>query len=377
MVEWCGQARFAWNIALEQRELIRGLPLPKLSGIDQKRFVTEARKDIDWLKQGPSVVQQQAVLDLHQAFVNWWKNPGHFGRPTRRVKGKCTEGFCIRDVSVRRVDGRMAEVRVPKLGYVKFRLHRPLPAKFGMGRVTLDRQGRWHVSFSAIPAQIDGPADGTIIGIDRGITIDFQSSDGRRWDVAGLSAGEKQRLVRLQRKLARQQKGSKRRACTKQQIAKLKGREAARRKDLIEKATTEIARTVDIVKIEDLRVKNMMASASGTIDNPGSNVAQKRGLNRSIAETGWTMFARRLEDKIGDRLVRVPAAFTSQRCFACKEVDQDSRESQAEFRCRSCGHTANADVNAALNIAAGSAVTGRGGTGKLRPPDETSIVPAA
>ena len=106
---------------LEQRDLIRGLPLPRLSGVDQNKFLRDARRDIDWLGKGPSVVHQVAVGDPHQAYVNWWKNPGHLSRPTRRIKGRWTEGFCIRDVNVRNVDGRVAEVLVPKLGYVEFR----------------------------------------------------------------------------------------------------------------------------------------------------------------------------------------------------------------------------------------------------------------
>lgn len=115
-----------------------------------------------------------------------------------------------------------------------------------------------------------------------------------------------------------------------------------------------------------------MRSARGTVESPGTNVAQKRGLNREIAKQGWSMFARRLGDKIGDRLELVPAAFTSQRCHECGHTASENRAGQARFRCVKCGHTANADVNAAKNIAAGHAVSGRGGIGAIRPPDEAS-----
>lgn len=367
----CGHARFVWNLALEQNQHARTLgqyPNQKL----WTRDLAEARGSETWLKAGSSSVQQAALRDLQQAFRNWWTNPNHFRHPKWRVKGR-NDGFVIRDLTVRRLSRKWADVNVPKLGPVKFRLTRPLP-ETKSARVTVDRSGRWHVSFTAVPPKVEGPDDGTIVGVDRGIVIDFQSSDGRRWDVPTPSPTEKCRRLRLQRKMARQVKGSNRRERTRMSLAKMSARDADRRKDAIEKATTELARTADIVRIEDLKVVNMLRSAKGTVEVPGANVAQKRGLNRSIAETGWAVFATRLEHKIGDRLESVPAASTSQRCSCCGIVDRRSRENQADFRCTSCGYTSNADVNAATNIAAGLAVTGRGGNGATGPPCETSTV---
>ena len=370
MADWCAHARYVWNLALEQRNFWRR-GMPPLSGYDQIAQLKEARSTSEWLRSGPSAVQQRAVLDLDRAFKNWWNNPGHFGRPKWRKAG-LDEGFTIRDVKVQRLSRRWAQVMVPKLGPVRFKLHRPMPAKCGMGRVTFDRAGRWHVSFAAIPDQIEGPGTGVVVGIDRGVAISFQCSDGRAWQTPTLTSGETRRLRLLQRKLARQQKGSNRRGRTKLAIARLEARAADRRKDMVEKVTTELARSADMVRIEDLKVSQMMASASGTIDEPGRNVAQKRGLNRSIAQQGWALFGRRLQDKIGGRLEKVPAAYTSQRCSQCGEVDLNSRKNQAEFRCTTCVWHSNADVNAALNIAAGHAVSGRGRKPQSRAPDETS-----
>jgi transposase len=90
-------------------------------------------------------------------------------------------------------------------------------------------------------------------------------------------------------------------------------------------------------------------------------VAAKAGLNREIRRAGWGLLARRLEEKAPGRVEKVDPAFTSQRCSACGQVDRKSRESQAVFRCTACGYTLHADVNAARNIAAGRAVTARGG----------------
>ena len=79
------------------------------------------------------------------------------------------------------------------------------------------------------------------------------------------------------------------------------------------------------------------------------------------------MLVRRLEEKAPGRVEKINPALTSQRCSACGRVDRGSRESQAVFRCTACGFAANADVNAAISIAAGHAVTARGGDGAARP----------
>jgi transposase len=116
-----------------------------------------------------------------------------------------------------------------------------------------------------------------------------------------------------------------------------------------------------------LSTGNMTRSARGTAASPGRNVRAKAGLNRGILRSGWGLLVRRLEDKAPGRVERISPAFTSQRCSACGHVDTNSRESQARFACTACGYASHADVNAARNIAAGHAVTARGGDGAARP----------
>src|SRR6266496_831274 len=150
-------------------------------------------------------------------------------------------------------------------------------------------------------------------------------------------------------------------------LARLRARETDRRKDWAEKASTNIARRFDVIRVEDLRIRNMTRSGKGTLENPGRNVRQKAGLNGGILRSGWGLLVRRLEEKAPGRVEKIRPAFTSQRCSACGQVDPKSRESQADFRCTACGYACNADVNAARNIAAGHAVTARGGDGVTRP----------
>ena len=211
---------------------------------------------------------------------------------------------------------------------------------------------------SLIP--ISGPGTGQVVGIDRGVAVSAALSTGELLHCPGLRPTEQVRLRLLQRRLARARKGSRGRGRVKAAIARLKAREVDRRKDWAEKTSTGLARRFDLIRIEDLHITGMTRSARGTIDRPGRGVRQKAGLNRGILASGWGLLAHRLEDKASGRVQKVSPAYTSQRCSACGIVDGKSRESQANFACRSCGYACNADVNAAKNIAAGHAVTARG-----------------
>ena len=293
------------------------------------------------------------------------------GRPSWRKAGR-DEGFRIvgrrgRQWDVRRVSRKVGQVWVPKAGWVRFRWSRAVPPGIKSYRVTRDRAGRWHVAFAAIPDPVPAPGNGEVVGVDRGVAVGAALSTGELLHVPGLTARERNRLRRLERKLARARRGSHRRGRVKLAIARLKARETDRRKDWAEKTSTDLARRFDTIRVENLDVTSMTRSARGTADAPGRNVRQKAGLNRGILRSGWGLLVRRLEEKAPGRVEKVKPHFTSQRCSACGHMDAESRESQARFVCTACGFTSHADVNAARNIAAGHAVTARGGNGAARP----------
>ncbi|MGH3292380.1 MAG: RNA-guided endonuclease InsQ/TnpB family protein, partial [Trebonia sp.] len=268
---------------------------------------------------------------------------------------------------VRRLNRNWGEVKIPKVGWVRFRWSRAVPAEAKSFRVTRDRTGRWRITFAVIPAPIATPGNGEVVGIDRGVKVSAALSTGELLTVCRLTAREKARLLRLERKLARAKRGSKRRVKVKAAKARLNAREADRRKDWCEKVSTDIARRFYVIRIEDLKIRNMVRSAKGTAGTPGRNVAAKAGLNREIGKSGWGLLVRRLEDKAPGRVEKVPPAYTSRRCSACGHTAKESRESQAAFRCVACNFACNADVNAARNIAAGHAVKAREGDGNTRP----------
>ena len=224
-----------------------------------------------------------------------------------------------------------------------------------------------HLAFAAIPEPIPAPGNGQAVGIDRGVTVSAALSTGEMLYRPALTARERTRLRRLERTLARATRGSNRRSRVKHAIARLRARETDRRKDWAEKVSTDIVRRFDVIRVEGLEIKKMTRSARGTQENPGRNVRAKAGLNRGILGSGWGLLVRRLEDKAPGRVEKIKPHYTGQRCSACGQVDRDSRESQAVFRCTACGFAGNADVNAAQNIAAGHAVTARGGDGVARP----------
>ena len=248
---------------------------------------------------------------------------------------------------------------VPKVGWVWFRRSRDL-ADWRSYRITRDRAGRWHIAFAVIPEPIAAPGTGEVVGVDRGVAVAVALSTGEMTSPAGLSPKEAERLLRLQRRLARARRGSNRRRKVKTLIGQLKARDAGRRKDWVEKTSTDLATGFDVIRVENLNVKAMTRTARGTIEAPGRNVAQKAGLSRGILKSGWGLLVTRLEQKAPGRVEKVKAAYTSQTCNACKHIASESRKSQATFVCVSCGHQGNADVNAARNIAAGHAVTARG-----------------
>ncbi len=367
----CGHARFVWNLAVEQHAHWHPGRTSAPGYLEQCRQLTAVRAEYSWLAAGSQMVQQQALRDFAQAMAAFFDPRNPAGRPSWR-KADRDEGFRVvgrrgRQWDVRRVSRKVGQVWVPKAGWVRFRWSRAVPPGAKSYRVTMDRAGRWHVAFAAIPGPVPAPGNGEVVGVDRGVAVSAALSTGELLHVPGLTAPERKRLVRLERKLARAERGSHRRGRVRLAIARLRVRETDRRKDWAEKTSTGLARRFDIIRVENLDVTSMTRSARGTVGAPGRNVRAKAGLNRGILRSGWGLLVRRLEDKAPGRVEKVKPHFTSQRCSACGQVDGESRESQARFVCTACGFSCHADVNAARNIAAGHAVTARGGDGVTRP----------
>ena len=157
------------------------------------------------------------------------------------------------------------------------------------------------------------------------------------------------RLRRYQRSVSRRVKGSCNRKKAVIKLRALHKKISDQRNDWLHKLTSGLATKHAVIAIEDLRVANMSASASGTVKQPGAKVRQKAGLNKAILDQGWPEFARQLAYEL-------------------------NRKTQASFVCLACGHAEHADTNAAKNIlAVGHAVwtamsdaCGKDGSGLVR-----------
>lgn len=360
--------RAVWNTGLEQRREFRRRGAWMNYG-PQAHELAEAKTDHPWLKDVPGHCLQQTLMDLDRAC----REHGTF-RVRWRASRRWAPSFRFPEGSkmvVERLNRRHGRVKLPKLGWVKFRLSRSLDGET-IRSATLTREGaHWFLSL-LVDDGIETPSGhavpGTAVGVDRGVVVAVATSDGDLIDQTFATDGERRRAAALQRKLSRATKGSNNRAKIRTRLAKLQAAERHRRQDFCAQTATRLARANSLVVIEGLKTRNMTRRAKPVEDpdTPGrflsNGAARKSGLNRAILGKGWYRFEQALTSAsryTGTQVIKVPAAFTSQRCSACRHVDPKSRESQAAFRCTSCSTPAqHADVNAAKNVlAAGLAVT--------------------
>ena len=356
----CAHARYVWNLAVEQQSWWRPGRGTAPGSAERQRQLAEARAAEPWLAEGSSSVQQQALRDFDRAMAAFVDPQNPAGKPGFRSK-RGTQGFVIRDTTVRRLSRRWGEVHVPKCGWVRFRWTRQLPGRLGMARVTLDRAGRWHVSFPAPQPAVPGAPAGKPVGIDRGVRTALVTSDGQHYRAPRISGRHAKRYLGLQQRMARQQKGSARRERTRRAMAKITAQVTDRRRDWAEKISTRLVREHDLIVLEKLNTKDMTRKPASKPDpgKPGAFLPNrsraKAGLNRGILASCWGTLARRAEQKAaasGAAVIYINPRFTSQQCRACGHTATENRDSQAVFRCVSCGHRDHADANAAKNILA-------------------------
>ena len=333
--------------------------------------IKNIRKEVEWLGVLPAQAAQAVFRTYFQAWKNCW-NKDHPADAPRHKTRKSKLAVDIpqgRDLNLVKINAKYSTVQVPKLGKLKIRLHNSLDGVKITGARLVKQQNGWHITFRC-QIQVESLKENTLdmrpaVGIDRGIALPLALSDGTTYvHEPFLTKKEKERKLQFERQAARQEKArkkeqrrtSKRHRKTLDRVALLSAREARRRKDWHHKVSRDLARSYSMVALENLKTKNMTKSAKGTIELPGKNVAQKRGLNRSVLNEGWFALLEMLSYKMvehGGSVELVRPHYTSQECSSCGE--RGKRDSQAVFfctnpECELVSLEVNADINAALNI---------------------------
>jgi putative transposase len=348
--------RVLYNAALEERRGRWRWNRESVSYGDQSAQLKEIR-DICPEQSRWSFSSQQATLRrLNRAFKAFFRRcaagekPGY---PRFRSEHRFDSVEWPRDGDGCRWKAEHRRIYLQGVGDVKVDVHRPVEGV--VKTIAVKREGRrWFLILSCDEVATKPlPATGRAVGVDLGVTVFLATSDGDLVDNPRPGRQAAERLAAAQQTLARKQRGSSNRRRQRSVVANRHRKIANCRRDFHHRIARRLIGRYDVVVIEDLAVANMSRSASGSRQKPGINVAAKRGLNRSILDAGWAQFASILSGKAeeaGRSVIRVDPRHTSQTCAACGHVDACNRVSQAEFRCRRCGHTAHADVNAARNV---------------------------
>lgn len=351
---WAGTCRFLYNLALEHRIHSYQNYHSSVSYVDQANCLKEMKKieGFEWISQTPAQLLQQSLKDLERAYKNFFQ----LGRGFPSFKKKSQKNsFRFPDpkqFKITKISQRLSVIILPKIGPVKFIQSREIEGR--IRNATLSKSGdSWFVSFNC-EVEVEVPKnEGAGIGIDRGITKTVTISDGRIFALPEKIKKLEQRISVLQKRMRLKKKFSKNWILFKKKIGKVHQQIARIREDFLHKISHNLAKNHGHIVIEDLKIKNMVKSASGTIVDPGKNVKAKSGLNRAILRQGWHKLEVMLNYKcqwFGSYLEFVSPHFTSQTCSKCNHCEKGNRINQENFSCKKCHHFENADVNAAINI---------------------------
>ena len=332
-----GFARKAYNTALA--DFKDGLDKDEWRSVPELKRRFNAAKDdaMPWCRDLSQHAGKNAIMDLGEAIANWLRDRKKARFPKFHKRGRRDAYRASNGADTVPVEGRL--IRLPKIGTV--RLREALRFVGSIREVTVSRQAnRWFASVSVEDgAEAPSPKAGPVIGVDVGVKTLATCSDGTQIENPKPLAAHLRRLRRLNKQLARQQKGSNRRERTRRRIAKLHQRIQDMRNDAHHKATSAIAKLAGTVCVEDLNVGGMV---------------KNRRLARAVSDAGMSGFLTKLAYKCGwygARLVEVGRFYPSSKtCSGCGAVKEVLLLSEREYVCAACGVVVDRDLNAALNL---------------------------
>jgi putative transposase len=352
MRRFAGACRFVFNKALALQKQRHEQGEKRLGYADLCRNLTAWRNGVEtpWLKGSPVHPLQQTLKDLERAYQNFFAKRADF--PRFKKKGQ-SDSFRYPDPKQIKLDQANSRIFLPKLGWMRYRNSREVLGV--VKNVTVSgKQGKWFVSIQT-EREVETPVHPStaMVGIDMGIARFATLSDGSYFAPLNSFKRQEKALAKAQRAMSRKQKFSNNWKKAKAKVQKIHARIGNARRDYLHKATTTISQNHAMVCIEDLQVRNMSKSASGTTETPSKNVRAKSVMNKAILDQGWFEFRRQLDYKLawnGGRLVAVPPRNTSRTCPCCGHVAKENRLSQSQFECVECGFEENADLVGAINV---------------------------
>ncbi len=356
MFQIAGACRFIWNHFREknlsnyQKFRNNREKMPSASYFSLGVEFTKLRHQTAWLRELPANPVKYTLKYFADALKQAIQGKKCFPKP--RSRKKTAPSFTLpgtENFTLKKLNDKYSLLHIPLTGWVKLACRGGNPWENGTPKqVVLRHDGsRWR-AFVFYEVEVEEKIDdGKVLGVDMNVH-QIADSDGHFYFLPDMRRKEARRKW-YQRKMARQIRGSNRRKDTKKKLGKVSSKIANIRKNWIHQTTRELADKCGTIVTENLKVRNMTASAKGTIESPGKNVRRKARLNKGILDTAFGDIRRNLEYKCG-RLIEVDPSFTSQTCSKCGHTDKENRKTQSRFQCVCCGFVSNADTNAAVNI---------------------------
>ena len=402
LLRWTGCQRFIYNAKVREDRYFRAFQRRFADFAGQHAPVDQAYShligdgagnpelDTTWLRQVPSQVLRNGAARFYTAYKRFFE--GLARRPTIQHRhGEqslwlTSELFEFQQDEIGRWKLLLGTKKFP-CGEMAFFDHRPGWSPPASIHISVNA-GRWHVSFSNEGAPVPTEQEALeqlrkysatellerTVGIDRGVAIPIMASTGQTFALTDVQRQRLQRKEiqrrRWQRRAGRRVKGSANRRKANLRAAKAGLYAQDLRVELAHQASWALVKSdAKLFVVEDLKIRSMTSSAAGTAAEPGNRVRQKAGLNRAILGSAWGEFARCLQYKAleaGKLVVQVPPHHSSQECSQCGHTHADNRIDQSRFVCQRCGHTENADLNAARVLASRGAKAVSSGSYTLR-----------
>lgn len=332
--KWLGICRYVYNIAKETKETayISGV---SLSGFDLMRQLTDAKKEFHWISDVSIGTLQLTISQLDKTYQNFFSGRAKYPKWASKKTWK-SFGFKQASVTVTNPKGSLRQTDkgfiLPKFGEVRVFNNRVIDGKIKTARLIKKADGIYLHVTAEVPDKVHCTNENQV-GIDMGIKYFAVTSDGKYIDNPKFLAKQLKKLRIENRKLSRQKKFSKRRYRQVNVIGRLYKKVTDARKDFLHKQSTYLAANYSDIAIEDLKIAKM---ANGV-------------FSKHISDVSWGAFFVMLEYK-SNNLVRVNPAHTSRECSKCGHTCKENRVTQSIFKCVSCGHEDNADVDAAKVI---------------------------